>query len=243
MKTLIITVAAAGVMVTVSAGAAPAPHPVGHKLRFSPTCIKLDIPKKMPTLGVLFDSASFMKQLQDIDANITGDVTIGVNSMTQPSAHVVEQPGESPLSEAVRKAALATLQSNVTDAPPAFRIRVKRGKSTEVKLERALLCMQVSTENATALSQAQTSFKVVKVTEGQMPPSGTMRSPSSSMNARVRIDKTGKAVEVDIRESSGSQTTDNEARRQIMAAKYSVATLDGVPVEVWLAGSKFELVR
>lgn len=201
-----------------------------------PECQPLDRPKRLPAAAELIDSTALAGQIALASGTVSGELQIGVafpRPSGPPEAWVIDS-GVAPDGLA-RLAALVQTALRPGAAPPGttLRIHLRLGTPNRIHVQRSVLCPPVPMDSAGA---AQTAYKVSE---------GSGKGPAHRWNAvvRQRIGIDGQVLDARLQPGSGRADVDRLALEPVLARRWRPATLDGRPVEVWLANGRVELAR
>jgi hypothetical protein len=199
-------------------------------------CRPLNLPKRIRSLDLVVDSTALVTRLQALDALHPAEVIVSVLLANGGSGHVVTESPDTATGDQVVQHVVASLRPISKDAPAAFRVHVRFGPTPSIALEPSLLCAPVAVDEKGEIRVP--FFEVRRVPEGSLPP-----RPLRDVTPSLRIDPTGRVLEVNLGSGTGSSEVDRGLREMMLGERYRPALLDGRPVEVWLTGKRVELVR
>jgi hypothetical protein len=202
----------------------------------APNCRRLDLPRRLPAMADLVDSAALASRL--VGAPIAGspEVELGLafpRPSGSPQAWVIDS-GDTPDAGA-RLAELVQAALRADGAPPGttLRIHLRATPPIELRVQRSILCAPVP------LDSEGSAQPVVQVAGGVRP------APPQRWNAviRQRIGADGVVLDARLQPGSGKPELDRLALLPVFARRWQPATLDGRPVEAWFAKDRAELAR
>lgn len=202
----------------------------------APNCRRLDLPRRLPTVADLVDSAALARRLVGAPIGGSSEIELGL-AFPQPSgspqAWVIDS-GISP-DEQARVAGLVQAALRADGAPPGTTLRVllRATDPIGVEIRRSILCSPVPLDAASATQPA------VQVVSGGRP------APDQRWKAviRQRIGADGVVLDARLQPGSGKPELDRLALLPVFARRWRPATLDGRPVEVWFAKDRAESAR
>lgn len=146
----------------------------------------------IPTeVDVLLDSARIMAALQSANAGSNIDVNLSIKPGSPTTGHIMSGDARAPSNTVLLNAVIASLRPPTRESPLAFRIRLKRGKNTEIKLDRSVLCAPIRDGQSADDKKAETHMVAVG-SNGSGPRVASSAVRTGTTTARVRIDNTGK---------------------------------------------------
>ena len=237
-------------MSPVAAMAQPAMLAPNNDVQIAPgKCRKIDPPQKMPSLDAMVDSAAFATALNSADWGSANELTLSARFDFVSVVHTVGSAPEQ-LATSATSALASSLRAQTADAPMAFRVRVKHGKTTELKVDKSELCApSYAGGGSTEPSTRKLAFVVGQSSAGGAGPTpirlSTPTPPASGAAplTKIRLNKLGYATEVEILKGTGSTDSDVALVESVKKRHYTPAMLDGAPVEVWVAGDKVTLIH
>jgi hypothetical protein len=227
--------------------AAPTNHLIIFDARLpGPSCRKIDLPKSS-ALNALIDSAAFTSKLSALDAAAAGEVELSIRLAEPAAGRVIDEKLRTPTNFALVNEVMGALRTVTPDSPQAFRLKLKYGKKTELKIEPSELCSPTSDDAPNVASNGQ---KLAFVVVGGSSSSGTGKPPPDARNTsgtsagvRIRVNTMGRVSAIEFLTPPADEASDIQLRSQYLAAHYKPAKLDGEPVAVWMIGSKVELAK
>ena len=182
----------------------------------------------------MLDSAGLLRRIRAADS-AASEVVISVFLATPPDGSVLEGSAPGASAQLALREVLASLREPLKAAPAGFRVRVRFGPAPTLGLERSVLCAPEATE---AGATAGEPVMVRRVDPASRPASERGRQ----ITPTYRIDALGRVLAVNLGSGTGLPELDRAIREAAVARRYRPATLDGRAVEVWLAGTRVELV-
>ena len=202
----------------------------------TPTCRRLDLPRRMPAVADVVDSAALASRLAGATIAGSPEVELGL-AFPRPSGFPqvwVIDPSATP-DAGSRLAGLvqAALRADGAPAGTTLRIHLRVTPPIEMRIERSMLCAPVPLDSEGSAQPA------VQVTSGSRP------APPQRWTAviRQRIGADGVVLDARLQPGSGKPELDRLALQPVFARRWRPATLDGRPVEVWLLRDRADLAR
>jgi hypothetical protein len=187
-------------------------------------------------MAQLIDSAAFSIRLAGEPVSDLPEVQLGVAFPRTPGPPEVWVTDSAVTPDA--QARLAELVRSVLrpqGVPPGTTLRIHVRVTTPVTLrvERSVLCAPVPLDSP---GSTQPSVQVIDGVRPALP---------RRMNAgiRQRIGADGQVLDARLQPGSGRPELDRVALLPVFSRRWRPATLDGRPVEVWLANGQVELAR
>ena len=201
----------------------------------APDCRRLDLPRRLPAMADLVDSAALASRLVGTFAG-SPEVELGLafpRPSGSPQAWVIDS-GDSP-DAGSRLAGLVQAALRPDGAPPGttLRIHIHATQPIGVRVQRSILCAPVPLDSGGSAQPA------VQVTGGGRP------APPQRWKAviRQRIGADGVVLDARLQPGSGKAELDRLALLPVFARRWRPATLDGRPVEVWVVRDRADLAR
>lgn len=202
----------------------------------APVCRQLDLPRRLPAMGDLIDSAVLASRLGGAPIAGSPEVELGLafpRPSGSPQAWVIDS-GDTP-DAGSRLAGVVQAALRADGAPPGttLRIHLRVTPPIEVRVQRSILCAPVPLDSR-GLAQP-----TVQVT------GGVRQVPPQRWNAvvRQRIGADGVVLDARLQPGSGKPELDRLALLPVFARRWRPAALDGRPVEVWLVKDRADLAR
>jgi len=193
-------------------------------------------PKQLPALDAVLDSTGLLSRIQAADST-PAEVLVSVFLGTPPDGRVLEGSAPTTSAQLALREVLAALRPGSSNAPPGFRVRVRFGAAPSLGLERSVLCTPESEDDASA---GQVPFTVGRV---EARPSSAPTGRTRSITPSYRINSFGRVIGVELGGGTGVPQLDRAIHDAALERRYRPATLDGRAVEVWLTGTKVEVIR
>ena len=199
-------------------------EPRGSRVQAQPQCGSIAMPKKLPAVDQLLDSARLAGSLASFQE---GEFLISlVPGRDRLAVRPIGSGASAP--DSLLRIVEATLRSPVTIDAPSVRLRLHLA-SHRLTVERSELCGPVSLDAGRIASATITTTS---------PPPARIQGP----RIRVQIGEDGSVSNVELVQSSGLSELDQEILRSAQQARYRPAQLDGRPVAVWWERGHAELV-
>jgi len=202
----------------------------------APNCRRLDLPRRLPAIAELVDSAALASRLVGVPIAGSPEVELGL-AFPRPSGSPqvwAINPDDTP-DAGSRLAGLVQASLRADGAPPGttLRIHLRADPPIGVRVQRSILCAPVSLDSGGTIQPA------VQVTGGVRP------APPQRWNSviRQRIGADGVVLDARLQPGSGKPELDRLALLPVFARRWRPATLDGRPVEVWLVKDRADLAR
>ena len=192
------------------------------------TCKPLTDSKAFPPLAALVDSAALVAALPPAFAGGPSEVLVSVMMGPTPRAHTMHSTAAPATGTIIGEQILASLRP-AADAVPSFRVRAVLAPSASVSVEASVLCDPKPRGSNRGLA--------LTVAPGSGRPQGPPFTP------RLKIGVNGEVMQVDLGAGTGRPDSDRSLRQALERQRYEPALLDGRPVQVWLRGTRVELVR
>jgi hypothetical protein len=192
----------------------------------------------MPPIDALLDTLGLRPRLEAADTAAVGELIVSVWLEHPPSGFMVEGSAKRSAPKAVLELVLSSVRQASRDAPPVFRVVIEGGLAPKVRLQRSVLCRPELLRDNLSPKAPVAVGRVITATRSGAPP-----SEPRTVTPKIRIDSTGAVVEVNIGIGSGYREIDHVMSENLLATRYSPARLDGRAVEVWLIGTRVDLVR
>ena len=199
-------------------------------------CRSLDLPKRLPTVAELIDSAALAASFTGEPVILPPEVRLGVafpRPAGPPQAWMIDS-GVTPDAEA-RVAVLVQASLRRAGAPAGTTLRLDLVGTTPIglRVRRSVLCDPVPLDSAISTQPA------VGLVDGASP------APPERWRAviRQRIGTEGQVLDARLQPGSGRPEIDRVALLPVFARRWRPATLDGRPVGVWFANGRSELAR
>ncbi|MEZ4587174.1 MAG: energy transducer TonB [Gemmatimonadales bacterium] len=192
-----------------------------------PRCTRLSAPRTLPPVSSVLDSTLLARALV---AGGDHELVASVATTADGRPRVVRIGSWVDAPDSLAILLEAALQPSVEVDAPSIRVRLRLGGRPAITLERSELCTPV-------LMGGPQSRTVTIVTSSPSP----VRTRSASI--RMRISALGVVLSAELTTSTGVPELDRETLANASQLEFRPATLDGRPVEVWLARGRAELVR
>lgn len=207
----------------------------------TPKCEQLG-PKKLPAVNTLLDSAALMARLSDMHGSDDIVDTVSVHFSGMPGGRITGATAPTAMQNDIVAAVMQNLRASSNSTPEYVRVRARHGASPAIALERSVLCGPVTSMGAISTEvRVQT---VVVSSNGAMPSAPPVSAGMGTpIRTRLRVSEMGFVTQVDFSSGSSNSQVENAIRDRMLAVKYTPATLDGVPIAVWVEGKNVEIAK